>query len=76
MKLAKNLTQLCLAATVAASFAITAPVIADEQSHRSDKNQARDKYRQPYRTLEFFGVKATDKVVEIIFDLDNVKKVA
>lgn len=33
--------------------------------HRSDKNKARDKYRNPKETLEFFGLKADMTVVEI-----------
>ncbi len=34
-------------------------------SHRSDANRARDKYRHPAQTLNFFGVKTTDHVVEL-----------
>ena len=34
-------------------------------SHRSEKNSARDKYRHPIETLEFFGIKSTMTVVEI-----------
>ncbi|AFU98045.1 class I SAM-dependent methyltransferase [Simiduia agarivorans] len=33
--------------------------------HRAEANAARDDFRHPQATLEFFGVKATDKVVEI-----------
>ena len=33
--------------------------------HRSEKNKARDKYRNPIETLEFFGIKNTMTVVEI-----------
>lgn len=32
---------------------------------RSDTNKARDQYRHPKQTLEFFGVKPTDTVIEI-----------
>jgi predicted methyltransferase len=32
---------------------------------RSEKNRARDAYRHPVQTLEFFGVRPTDTVVEI-----------
>jgi len=32
---------------------------------RSDKNKARDQYRHPKQTLEFFGVKPTQTVVEL-----------
>jgi predicted methyltransferase len=34
-------------------------------SWRSDKNKARDQYRHPKQTLEFFGVKAGDTLIEI-----------
>ncbi|WP_026376789.1 class I SAM-dependent methyltransferase [Aestuariibacter salexigens] len=37
-----------------------------DNSHRSEANQQRDEFRQPYRTLEFFGVKPEHKVVEIM----------
>ncbi len=33
--------------------------------YRSAKEKARDKYRHPKRTLQFFGIKPTDTVVEI-----------
>lgn len=33
--------------------------------HRTDKNRARDKYRHPKETLEFFGLKPDMTVVEI-----------
>jgi len=33
---------------------------------RSDKNKARDQYRHPKQTLEFFGVKPTQTVIELI----------
>lgn len=32
---------------------------------RSEKNRARDVYRHPVQTLEFFGIRPTDTVVEI-----------
>lgn len=32
---------------------------------RSEANRARDQYRHPYETLNFFGVRATDTVVEL-----------
>lgn len=35
-------------------------------NHRSEKNTVRDQYRKPAETLEFFGIKATDTVVEIL----------
>ncbi len=34
-------------------------------SWRSDKNKARDQYRHPKETLEFFGVKPGDTLIEI-----------
>jgi len=33
--------------------------------HRSESNKARDQYRHPVETLEFFGIKDGDKVMEI-----------
>jgi predicted methyltransferase len=33
---------------------------------RSDKNKARDQYRHPKQTLEFFDVKSTQTVVELV----------
>lgn len=39
------------------------PVIAG--SWRSDANKARDQYRHPKQTLEFFGVKPGDTLIEI-----------
>ncbi len=33
---------------------------------RSDKNKARDQYRHPKQTLEFFGVKPTQTVIELV----------
>ena len=37
-----------------------------DYSHRGDANIARDVYRHPFETLNFFGVKSTHKVVEIL----------
>ena len=45
-----------------AKVAINAAVAA---KYRSPENAARDKYRHPAETLEFFGVKPTSKVVDI-----------
>jgi len=39
------------------------PILAG--SHRSDANRARDVYRHPKETLDFFGVKPNSKVLEI-----------
>ena len=36
-----------------------------EGAHRSDDNKARDGYRHPKETLQFFGVTPTSKVVEL-----------
>jgi len=33
---------------------------------RSDKNKARDQYRHPKQTLEFFGVKSNQTVIELV----------
>ena len=39
------------------------PILAG--SWRSDKNKARDQYRHPKETLEFFGLKPGDTLIEI-----------
>jgi predicted methyltransferase len=39
------------------------PILAGDW--RSDKNKARDQYRHPKQTLEFFGVKPSDTLIEI-----------
>ena len=39
--------------------------MAIDGEHRSDKNKARDQYRHPAETLEFFGVKPESTVVEL-----------
>lgn len=63
-------------AVVAAAVGVTAltakPMAANKQlatavaaAHRSADNRARDQYRNPAQTLAFFGVKPTDKVVEL-----------
>ncbi|MBT8142056.1 MAG: class I SAM-dependent methyltransferase [Gammaproteobacteria bacterium] len=39
--------------------------MAIDGEHRSDKNRARDQYRHPAATLEFFGVKPESTVVEL-----------
>ena len=36
-----------------------------KSDHRSDKNKARDVYRNPLETLNFFGIKNTMTVVEL-----------
>ena len=46
------------AGNAALSEAVAAP-------HRSLANRARDQYRHPVQTLSFFGVKPTDKVIEL-----------
>jgi predicted methyltransferase len=46
----------------ATSAALDAAISGD---HRSDKNKARDKYRRPKQTLEFFGFRSDMTVVEI-----------
>lgn len=44
------------------SAALDAAIAGD---HRSDKNKARDKFRRPKETLEFFGFRSDMTVVEI-----------
>jgi predicted methyltransferase len=60
--------------TVATTVAVTAKTTPSRQTvlaaavaapTRTATNVARDKYRNPAETLAFFGVKPTDKVVEI-----------
>ncbi len=36
-----------------------------EGEHRSDQNKARNRYRNPVETLQFFGIKEDMTVVEI-----------
>ena len=50
------------AASNSASVKLTAALAGD---HRSDKNKARDVYRHPKQTLEFFGFSPDKTVVEI-----------
>ncbi|MEM7359642.1 MAG: methyltransferase [Pseudomonadota bacterium] len=38
---------------------------ASEGEHRSDKNKARNKYRNPIETMEFFGLKPDMTIMEI-----------
>ena len=53
--------------------AFAAPPVSDDDAltkalsgpQRTDKERARDVYRHPRETLEFFNVKSTDRVVEI-----------
>lgn len=67
-----NLTILFFVATVLAlpSFAMDSELAsrleaAMQGEHRSDKNKARNKYRNPVETLTFFGLKPTMTVLEI-----------
>lgn len=53
------------AATSASEKPSAALVAAVAATTRTPANTARDKYRHPAETLAFFGVKPTDKVVEI-----------
>ena len=46
----------------ATSAALDAAIAGD---HRSDENKARDKFRRPKKTLEFFGFRSDMTVVEI-----------
>jgi predicted methyltransferase len=60
------LATVAIAATTTAVAAVQSDLAsAAAASTRSPNNVARDKYRHPVETLGFFGVKATDTVVEI-----------
>ncbi len=50
-------------ATDAATLATLDKVLAGD--HRSDANRARDKYRHPKETLEFFGLRQDMAVMEV-----------
>ncbi len=73
MNLTKTIAVICTASIMTGAMAINAMAHSHEKSladviagdHRSDKNKARDQYRHPKETLEFFGLKATMSVVEI-----------
>ncbi len=60
------------AAAFVAFGAIAAPTLADHKelgqiiANRSDKDKARDQYRHPKETLEFFGVSETSRVAEVL----------
>lgn len=67
MNYKNTLLPLSLIAAAVFSFSTVASAPAGiDNSHRSETNQARDTFRKPYQTLEFFGVKANSKVVEIM----------
>ena len=70
MKRGFKLSALCLLAGMAVAPMTMAHNHGHEDgtthAHRSEANQNRDQFRQPYRTLEFFGVKPGNKVVEIL----------
>ena len=63
-----------LLATIVGTLALSSISVANalevkethDYSHRSEANQLRDEYRKPLETLDFFGVEANDKVVEIL----------
>jgi predicted methyltransferase len=66
-------TNLMLPLAILVSAAMPLSAFADghgkhhvDHSHRSDANQQRDEFRKPYQTLAFFGVKPSDKVIEIM----------
>ncbi|MCK5424008.1 MAG: class I SAM-dependent methyltransferase [Emcibacter sp.] len=69
MNISKTIAVICAASIIAGTMATNVlaktldEVIAGDQ--RSDKNKARDKYRHPKETLEFFGLTADMTVVEI-----------
>ena len=63
-----KLIHLALAATAIAAPVVAATMTLDQViagSHRSAANKARDQYRHPKQTLEFFGIKPGDTVIEI-----------
>ncbi|MBV1860691.1 MAG: methyltransferase [Nannocystaceae bacterium] len=49
----------------AAAPAVDVWAAALEGAHRSDDNKARDQYRHPKETLQFFGITSSSKVVEL-----------
>jgi len=70
----KTIKQVLTTSFVAASLLASASVLAHKTSslehavsgeHRSAANKARDQYRHPVKTLEFFGFKSDMTVVEI-----------
>lgn len=73
MNMIKTIAVFCVASIITGAMVINAMAHSPEKSlddviagdHRSDKNKARDKYRHPKETLEFFGLKAHMSVVEI-----------
>ncbi|WP_163931911.1 class I SAM-dependent methyltransferase [Paraferrimonas sp. SM1919] len=76
MKLAAPIAvaiSLALSACSGAKQEVTAPAFQAQSELlaavngelRQDKNKARDAFRHPYQTLEFFDVKPTDTVVEL-----------
>ncbi len=61
---------LCLAGTTPARAELDATTAAQLQAaisgeHRSAANRARDRYRKPFETLEFLGLRDDMTVVEI-----------
>ncbi len=59
--------------TLALSLSLPFAAMADDHgkhafdnSHRSEASQKRDEFRKPHETLAFFGVKSSDKVIEIL----------
>ncbi|MCR9165909.1 MAG: class I SAM-dependent methyltransferase [Nannocystaceae bacterium] len=52
-------------ATVDAEAPSDVWAVALEGSHRSDENKARDQFRHPKETLQFFGVTPSSNVVEL-----------
>lgn len=68
----KTVSVICVASIMAGGIATNALAGAPQSldkviagDHRSDKNKARDQYRHPKETLEFFGLTADMTVVEI-----------
>lgn len=65
----KTVSIICVASIMAGTMTINSFAKSLDEAiagdHRSDKNKARDKYRHPKETLEFFGLKENMSVVEI-----------
>lgn len=72
-KLQKKTKNILSSVVVGFSLALTGPAMANDHAlesaikgdHRSDKEKARDQYRHPKETLEFFGFRPDMTVVEI-----------
>jgi len=72
MKFTQSIASITIVCSLLASSAVMAhghemkETNGFDHSHRSEANQQRDEFRQPFRTLEFFGIEKDQKVVEIM----------